>query len=149
MRLPACGRLFSPIGIESAVSAVKLVCLVLYRADAERYAAAAGASQRVEQAFVMPEKEKVDTADCNRCKSDARTFVRDYGQQAGYQCKKQEHQAQHENRPVAQVPQIPERQRGAYARYGRYAADADQQEIVVHNKYQDACPRAYVSGSLG
>ena len=43
---------------------------------------------------------------------------------------------------VAQVPQKPERQRDAHARHSRYATDADQQEIVVHNNYQDACPSA-------
>lgn len=30
----------------------------------------------------------------------------------------------------------------AHARHSRYATDADQQEIVVHNNYQDACPSA-------
>ena len=44
---------------------------------------------------------------------------------------------------VAQIlPQKPERQRDAHARHSRYATDADQQEIVVHNNYQDACPSA-------
>ena len=60
-----------------------------------------------------------------------------------------ERQAQRVNRLITQVPLIPERQRGAHARYGRDAADADQQEIVVHDKYRNACPPAYVSGSLG
>lgn len=113
---------------------------MLYCADAERYAAAAGTPQCVEQAFVMPEEEKVDAAECDRCESDSRTFVRDYGQQADYQCKKKEYQAQRMNRLITQVPLIPERQRAAHARYGRDAADADQQKIVVHNKYRDACP---------
>lgn len=53
------------------------------------------------------------------------------------------------DRLVAQVPQKPERQRDAHARHSRYATDADQQEIVVHNNYQDAGPSAYVSGDSG
>lgn len=67
---------------------MKPVGVAVYRADAERYAAAAGAPQGVEQPFVMPEKKKVDAAECDRRKSDSRTFVRDYGQQADYQCEK-------------------------------------------------------------
>ena len=48
-------RLCVPIGVESAVLAVKFVGFVVYGADAERYSAAAGAPQCIEQAFVMPE----------------------------------------------------------------------------------------------
>lgn len=48
MLLPDYGRLFVPIGIESAVFAVKFVGLVVYGADAERYAAATGTPQCVE-----------------------------------------------------------------------------------------------------
>ena len=48
-------RLCVPIGVESAVLAVKCVGFVVYGADAERYSAAAGAPQCIEQAFVMPE----------------------------------------------------------------------------------------------
>lgn len=54
-----------PIGIESAVLAVKLVGFVVYGADAERYTAAAGAPQCVEQAFVMAEEEEIDAAECD------------------------------------------------------------------------------------
>lgn len=142
-------RLCVPIGIESAVLAVKLVGFVVYGADAERYTAAAGAPQCVEQTFVMAEEEEIDAAECDGRESDSRTFVRDYGQQADYQGEEKERQAQRVNRLITQVPLIPERQRGAHARYGRDAADADQQEIVVHDKYRNACPPAYVSGSLG
>ena len=97
----------------------------------------------------MAEEEEIDAAECDGRESDSRTFVRDYGQQADYQGEEKERQAQRVNRLITQVPLIPERQRGAHARYGRYATDADQQEIVVHNNYQDACPSAYLSGSLG
>ena len=142
-------RLCVPVGIESAVLAVKLVGFVVYGADAERYTAAAGAPQCVEQAFVMAEEKEIDAAECDGRESDSRTFVRDYGQQADYQGEEKERQAQRVNRLITQVPLIPERQRGAHARYGRDAADADQQEIVVHDKYRNACPPAYVSGSLG
>lgn len=57
----------------------------VYGADAERYTAAAGAPQCVEQAFVMAEEEEIDAAECDGRESDSRTFVRDYGQQADYQ----------------------------------------------------------------
>ena len=88
----------------------------------------------------MAEEEEIDAAECDGRESDSRTFVRDYGQQADYQGEEKERQAQRVNRLITQVPLIPERQG---------AADADQQEIVVHDKYRNACPPAYVSGSLG
>ena len=78
-----------------------------------------------------------------------RIFTRDYRQQATCQGQEKNGQPERMDRLVAQVPQTPERQRDAHARYGRYATDADQQEIVVHNNYQDACPSAYLSGSCG
>ena len=78
--------------------------------------------------------------DCR--KSGTRIFTRDYRQQATCQGQEKNGQPERMDRLVAQVPQKPERQRDAHARHSRYATDADQQEIVVHNNYQDACPSA-------
>lgn len=125
------------------------VGLAVYGADAKRRVAATGAPKGVEQAFVMPEEEKVDAAHGYRRKPDSCVFARDYGYQATYQCKEQDDQSERVDRLVTQVLRIPERQRRAHACNGRCAAQADQQEIGVHNKYQDACPSAYSSGSCG
>ena len=97
----------------------------------------------------MPEKKKVYAAQSDCRKSGTRIFTRDYRQQATCQGQEKNGQPERMDRLVAQVPQTPERQRDAHARYGRYATDADQQEIVVHNNYQDACPSAYLSGGCG
>lgn len=94
-------------------------------------------------------KKKVYAAQSDCRKSGTRIFTRDYRQQATCQGQEKNGQPERMDRLVAQVPQTPERQRDAHARYGRYATDADQQEIVVHNNYQDACPSAYLSGSCG
>lgn len=138
-----------PVGVESAPFAVEPVSAAGYRADAECRVAATRAAHGVEQTFVVPEKKKVYAAQGDCRKSGTRIFTRDYRQQATCQGQEKNGQPERMDRLVAQVPQTPERQRDAHARYGRYAADADQQEIVVHNNYQDACPSAYLSGSCG
>lgn len=79
---PSLRGLFPPVGIQPAAFAVETVGSVVYRADAQCRMAATRTPQRVEQTFVMPEKKKVDTADGNCSKSDARVFACDYDQQA-------------------------------------------------------------------
>ena len=131
-----------PVGIKSAPFAVKPVSPAVYRAAAKGRVAATRAAHGVEQTFVVPEKKKVYAAQGDCRKSGTRIFTRDYRQQATCQGQEKNGQPERMDRLVAQVPQKPERQRDAHARYGRYATDADQQEIVVHNNYQDACPSA-------
>ena len=101
-------------------------------ADTERHAPTARTPQGVEQAFVMAEEEKIDAADCDCRESDSCAFARNRGQQGAYECEEQNQQSQDVDSSVSQMLRIPERQRDEHTRHGRNAADADQQEIVVH-----------------
>lgn len=123
-----------PIRIESAAFAMEPVGFVVYGADSERCMAAVGAPQGVEQAFVMPEQEKVDAAYGYGGKSDSCIFACDYGEQTAYQGEKQDYQPECMDCLVAQVFRVPERQRRADACDCGCAADAEQQEVVVHDK---------------